>query len=524
MSRITLALAFVAGVAATLFAGAANPANAQRGDWQSLAKKKVNMLADRDVIDLGRSNGRFNALRFNARRGNINMYRIRVTFGNGETQDLEINRKLREGDDSGAIDLKGRARVIDRIEMLYASSNLLSRAELEVFGRLRPGTARVEPDEDRDERRDDQANANLQDWKKLGQRYVDLDFDRDRIWVGKDEGLFDQIVFRAKGGKIRLFNVKVIYGNGLQDDLRVTSVLRAGEQTRPLDLRGRNRGIRRIELQYERGGRGQSAVLLEAYGRPAGAKTAQSDDDEVDNEDDQRRDRWSILGSREVDLSTDRDAITVERGDGPFDAIALRARRTAVMVYDIRVTYGNGKRQTFRLDKRLRPGKRSEPIDLKGQKRRITKVELLYEKANDRGRRARVQVLGRNAERRSDAGNADNAGQPDAAPIPSGWARVGQVTLTRDSRDGKLNVTGNRERFREIALRTTGAPVEINRIMIRFRNGRTMRLRVNGTMRPGDRTNPIDLKGNRRRIEAIELDFEPVRGRREATVEVIGKR
>ena len=72
-ARSMLAFALAVIVAAIAFA---QPASAQRGGWERLASKKVNMLADRDVIELDRTNGRFNALRFEATRGDINIYRI----------------------------------------------------------------------------------------------------------------------------------------------------------------------------------------------------------------------------------------------------------------------------------------------------------------------------------------------------------------------------------------------------------------------------------------------------------------
>lgn len=505
-----------------------DPVSAQRGQWERLASKKVNMLADRDVIELDRRDGRFNALRFNATRGSINIYRIRVTFGNGETQDLDVSKKLREGEDTGAIDLSGRARVIDRIEMLYASSNLLKRAQLEVFGRVRPGTREERADDDRNDDRDKRParrnRVDLADWKKLGQRHVDLDFDRDRIWVGLKEGRFDRILLRAKGGDIRLVDLKVVYGNGEVDDIRVRSNLRDGTTTRTLDLKGRHRGIRRIEMVYRQGKqRRLRPVLVEVFGRPAKKKQptlAPEGDDAVDGQDDTfAGGAWAVLGSRDVDLSLDRDAIDVRRGDGPFDAVALRARGNAVEIYDIRITFGNGKRQTIRVDERLRPGRQSRTLDLKGAARRITKVEMLYKKARTRGRRATVEVLARRVERKAGGDTFTTA----ETNLPRGWSRIGDAAINRRSRDAVIEPRNARERYREIALRVSGGNIRLRSAEITFANGRKMRLRVNGAFRDGDSTDPIDLKGRGRRIERIELDFEPIRGRRDVTVEVIGK-
>lgn len=42
----------------------------------------------------------------------------------------------------------------------------------------------------------------------------------------------------------------VIYANGAPDELSVKHFLRQGERTRPLDLRGWERSIDRVEMRY----------------------------------------------------------------------------------------------------------------------------------------------------------------------------------------------------------------------------------------------------------------------------------
>jgi hypothetical protein len=44
-------------------------------------------------------------------------------------------------------------------------------------------------------------------------------------------------------------DLKVIYANGEPDDIAVHAEIRAGGQTRALDLRGERRPIRQIEMQ-----------------------------------------------------------------------------------------------------------------------------------------------------------------------------------------------------------------------------------------------------------------------------------
>lgn len=88
-------------------------------------------------------------------------------------------------------------------------------------------------------------------WEQLGCRQVSfIGKDRDTISVGRREGRFKAIRLSASGNDVEMLDLRVIYANGEPDDIPVRSNIRAGSQTRPLDLRGRERAIQRIEMVY----------------------------------------------------------------------------------------------------------------------------------------------------------------------------------------------------------------------------------------------------------------------------------
>jgi hypothetical protein len=76
--------------------------------------------------------------------------------------------------------------------------------------------------------------------------------DRDSIRVGRKEGRFKAIRLAARGNDVEVLDLKVIYGNGNPDDIRVQRVIRSGDRTDPLDLQGRDRSIDRIEMVYRK--------------------------------------------------------------------------------------------------------------------------------------------------------------------------------------------------------------------------------------------------------------------------------
>jgi hypothetical protein len=89
------------------------------------------------------------------------------------------------------------------------------------------------------------------DWVQLGCKDVNLfGRERDSISVGRREGRFRAIRLSARGNDVEMVDLRVIYANGDPDDIPVRQWLRQGSQTRPLDLRGRERSIRRIDMVY----------------------------------------------------------------------------------------------------------------------------------------------------------------------------------------------------------------------------------------------------------------------------------
>jgi hypothetical protein len=88
-------------------------------------------------------------------------------------------------------------------------------------------------------------------WEQLGCQKVGFLVDRDVIRVGRREGTFKAIRLEVAGNAVYMNDLKVVYGNGVPDDIQVRSEIRDGGQTRPLDLKGRGeRVIDRIEMTY----------------------------------------------------------------------------------------------------------------------------------------------------------------------------------------------------------------------------------------------------------------------------------
>lgn len=108
-----------------------------RDNWQRLGCKSVGFLGDRDVIRVGRREGRFEAIRFEVHGNDIHMMDAEVVYGNGQTDNLEIRARIPQGGGTRPIELRGRGeRTISEIRLAYRSQpSFRGQAEVCAYGR-----------------------------------------------------------------------------------------------------------------------------------------------------------------------------------------------------------------------------------------------------------------------------------------------------------------------------------------------------------------------------------------------------
>ena len=109
----------------------------EREGWKPLGQREVTFRVERGTIEVGRDAGRFNKLRFVVRGNAVEVVDVKVTFGNGETQDVQVRERLVEGAATRAIDLGGEQRFIRTVEFVYRTDgpNRDGRATIRLFGR-----------------------------------------------------------------------------------------------------------------------------------------------------------------------------------------------------------------------------------------------------------------------------------------------------------------------------------------------------------------------------------------------------
>ena len=99
------------------------------------------------------------------------------------------------------------------------------------------------------------------EWRLLGVKKVQFIGDRDEIQVGAGKGSFKRLKLTVKDGDIEFNEVTVVFGNGERYNLPMRSSIKAGGETREIDLPGKARVINRIILTYKSKAGGRSATV-----------------------------------------------------------------------------------------------------------------------------------------------------------------------------------------------------------------------------------------------------------------------
>lgn len=109
-------------------------------------------------------------------------------------------------------------------------------------------------------------------WEKLGERTVNLTLDKDVINC-RHKGTFTTLRFHVERAPVSFLRVLVRYANGSVDDLNFNQLVRAGADSRYLDLRGGKRAIREIVVYYKaekkspRHGNNVRKAIVQVWGR-----------------------------------------------------------------------------------------------------------------------------------------------------------------------------------------------------------------------------------------------------------------
>ena len=105
--------------------------------------------------------------------------------------------------------------------------------------------------------------------------------------------------------------------------------------------------------------------------------------------------QWQSLGSKEVKDRSEQDTWHITAVRGQFKKIKFAVNRRQVRFYRCEIPYTNGEKDNVELRNLIRAGGETRAIDLKGNDRFLSKVDIWYEAATPgRGARSTVTLWG----------------------------------------------------------------------------------------------------------------------------------
>lgn len=106
-----------------------------RTGWDKLGERMVDGKVDRDVIQVGRADGRFSRVMLVVEHSALELLDVEITFGDGSKHSPGTRLVFGKDTRSRVIDLPGDRRVIKQVSFRYANLPGGGRAQVELWAK-----------------------------------------------------------------------------------------------------------------------------------------------------------------------------------------------------------------------------------------------------------------------------------------------------------------------------------------------------------------------------------------------------
>lgn len=370
--------------------GVVSSANAQQANESlvTLASKSFSLADGETCVNLGNAKGAYNGIRVRAKKGNVAVTQVLVRYADGTVHNEERLIDMKQGERSRPINATGD-KVVDNVAIAFKPGR--GTGTLEVLGmQSRAGAARkrlvgnkpvdcagsgqqivTRPDAD--------GASTATPGKELaggevlfGVQSVGFGVDRDVIRVGNEIGKFDRLRLRVLDNDIRINELKVIYSDGEPETLAINQDIKKNSRTNWLTLKG-DRFIKEIQMSYRSRPSFRGQARIEVFGEYAEGWLGPQGEGRKYNQG------WVLLGAQTAGfVGFDKDVIPIGRNEGGFSKVRVTVRDRAITLNELRIVYANGSDDVIPIRTRVDAGSTYGPIDLKGDKRMIEKIEARY--------------------------------------------------------------------------------------------------------------------------------------------------
>ena len=408
--------------------------------WHKIGSSTVDFKTDRDEISV-LGNDKFSQLKLRVEDAAVDMQDLEVYFENGTKQDVQVRTPMKPGTETRVIDLEGGTREIKKVVFVYKTiGSTDTKATVVLYG-MKPGTNTTDMDKDRmrdadkDRKYDKTENDRMHDnnnmndnnktynsehsemagkkgWEKLGESNADLTRDRDIITLTHYNRITG-IKFFVTDADLEIMDMKVFFGNGTSQDISVRSKIKAGGESRVIDLTGEARDIKRIEFVYKtEPNRTKNKAHVEVWGKGSisdaklqgdvkhnvhhNHNTSTAGNGGVPKPEIITSDKpgWHKIGENTVSFKKETDEIAL-LGSDRFAKIKFKVKDAGIVINDLQIWYEDGTKQDVSVKSTFAEGGESRVIDVPGSEKDIKRIVFRYRTIpNQEKDKAHVEIWG----------------------------------------------------------------------------------------------------------------------------------
>ena len=482
-----------------------HPASAQRSitykasDLSLIGEREVEPRNSRVVIDIGKDQGRLEAIALRVRDHSVRLRGLRIVFGDGSSQEVDIYDRIRPDEVTRIIDLRGERRYVKRIE-----AHVRPR-----FRRRRIATLEVLAIESGPELR------HLATGVIRGRARV------IEIPVGLEFGRMSALSIRAVNRSFRIREIDIEFGDGTHQVIRVNRRVPAGSLTEIHKFpRSTSSGTK---LRYIKN---VTLTLRPTFSRRSGKLELFGE--EVPNEINPH-----VIGTSSVyHDGAPRIVFRLRRHRDRYTGIALHSLDRPLRIRNVEVVFRDHSRKTYSLNRILGQDRTTRTIYFytnRSDARRIRRVIVNLARTPRRGR-ARLRLYGEYHKhptakaqtvyargRRDRRDYYDDRNRRDdryrdrdrySDRHERNWVLLGSRKASMFSTDrDAFRIGSTKGRFRAVRVTAQERDIRMYGMRIVYGNGEVETVPIYGTLQEGQTSQAFDLKGRHRYIDHIEFRY-----------------
>jgi hypothetical protein len=184
--------------------------------------------------------------------------------------------------------------------------------------------------------------------------------EKDVFKINREDRRIRSMRIVAEEGSADVRSLRVVYEDGDVETVRVRQTLREGQRSALFEL-DEPKPIRSVEISYIPKGAVTLALQAETRRREPPPQAIQ----------------WVEIACKNVGLLGDRDSVPVDSRDN-YRALRLRSANYDIEMSEMTVRYANGGRDNYVIRQLIPSGGRIGPIELRGERRRISELTFVY--------------------------------------------------------------------------------------------------------------------------------------------------